>query len=141
MSIKLKLMSFPYLFFDLALVFGGNDANCGTWMDKMGSSEKSKTKGVPSSPRDGSAVELVGLQASVLRFLERSPDYPYKSVERINTNSGVVVTWTFKEWAEKIEQNFERYFFVSETDTNPLVHKKCIYKDTVGLSWLKVFVK
>lgn len=107
-------------------------------MDKMGSSEKSKTKGIPASPRDGSAVELVGLQASVLRFLERSPDYPYKSVERTNASSDVAITWTFKEWAEKIEKNFERYFFVSDTDTNPLVHKKCIYKDTVSLARLKV---
>lgn len=117
----------------LVLVFGGNDANCGTWMDKMGSSEKAKTKGIPSSPRDGSAVELVGLQASVLRFLEKSSDYPFKSVERRNPNSNATITWTFKEWADKIEQNFEKYFFVSENDPNPLVHKKNIYKDTVSV--------
>lgn len=97
----------------------------------MGSSEKAKTKGVPSSPRDGSAVELVGLQASVLRFLEKCSDYPYKTVERKNTNNNGIVNWTFKEWAEKIEKNFERYFYVSENDSNPLVHKKRIYKDTV----------
>lgn len=97
-------------------------------MDKMGSTEKAKIKGVPSSPRDGSAVELVGLQASVLRFLEKCSNYPYKSVERKNPNS----TWTFREWAEKIEKNFEKYFFVSESDTSPLVHKKNIYKDTVS---------
>jgi glycogen debranching enzyme len=114
------------------LVFGGNDANCGTWMDKMGSSEKAKTKGVPSSPRDGTAIELVGLQASVLRFLENCPDYPHKSVERKNQNSNTVINWSFKEWAEKVEKNFEKYFFVSETDTSPLVHKKNIYKDTVS---------
>lgn len=115
----------------MLLVFGGNDANAGTWMDKMGSTEKAKTKGVPSSPRDGSAVELVGLQASVLRFLERSPDYPYKSVERKNSNNNTTVSWSFKEWAERIEQNFEKFFFVSENDQNPLIHKRKIYKDTV----------
>lgn len=97
----------------------------------MGSSEKAKTKGVPSSPRDGSAIELIGLQASVLRFLERTADYPYKSVERKNASSDVAISWTFKEWAEKIEQNFEKFFFVSENDQSPLVHKKQIYKDTV----------
>lgn len=100
-------------------------------MDKMGSSVKAKNKGVPSSPRDGSAVELVGLQASVLRFLEKSPDYPYKSVERKNANSDTITTWTFKEWADKIEKNFEKFFYVSQTDTSPLAHKRGIYKDSV----------
>ena len=98
----------------------------------MGSSEKAKTKGVPSSPRDGSAVELVGLQASVLRFLDESSDYPYKCVERKNANSNDVINWTFNEWATRVERNFEKFFWVSESDTSPLVHKKSIYKDTVG---------
>lgn len=117
---------------ETGFVFGGNDANCGTWMDKMGSSEKAKNKGIPSSPRDGSAVELVGLQASVLRFLEKSSDYPYKSVERINANGSGTTKWSFKEWAERIENNFERYFYVSENDKSPLAHKRQIYKDTVS---------
>jgi glycogen debranching enzyme len=104
--------------------------NKGTWQDKLGSSEKAGNKGVPSTPRDGSAIELVGLQAGVLRFLEKCSEYPYKSVERKNTNE-TTTTWTFKEWAEKIEQNFEKYFYVDENDTSSLVHRKKIYKDTV----------
>lgn len=116
------------------LVFGGNDANCGTWMDKMGSSEKARNKGVPSTPRDGSAVELVGLQASVLKFLDSCKDYPYKSVER-NLSTGPNLTWTFKEWSDRIERNFEKYFFVSEYDNNPSVHKRMIYKDTVSAEY------
>lgn len=100
----------------------------------MGSSGKARNKGVPSTPRDGSAVELVGLQASVLRFLEKCSDYPQKSVERKNFNTGELTTWTFKEWAEKIEQNFEKHFFVDESDTSPSVHKKKIYKDTVSIN-------
>lgn len=101
-------------------------------MDKNGSSEKARNKGIPSTPRDGSAVELVGLQASVLRFLENCSVYPHKSVERKNFNTGTVTKWTFKEWAEKIEQNFEKYFYVDEHDTNPSIHKRSIYKDTVS---------
>lgn len=120
---------------DTGFVFGGNEYNCGTWMDKMGSSEKAGNRGRPSTPRDGSAVELVGLQMASLRFLEKMSNekiIPHKSVERTSKN-GTKTIWTYREWADKIKANFEKNFYVGNDD-GPLVNKKGIYKDTVGAS-------
>lgn len=125
---------------ETGFVFGGNEYNCGTWMDKMGSSEKAGTKGKPASPRDGSAVELVGLSKAVVNWLDemysKGRFYPYDGVECLYDNT-ITLKWTWKRWASIIQSNFEKYFYIplDGKDPNPkLINRKGIYKDTVGAS-------
>ena len=114
---------------ETGFVFGGNEWNCGTWMDKMGSSAKAGNKGKPCSPRDGSAVELVGLLYSVTSWLhqvEAAGQWPYQGV-----NDGEL-SWSWREWSQKILENFEAHFWIGVESREPLVHRRNIYKDSVG---------
>ena len=108
-------------------VYGGNRWNCGTWMDKMGSSELAGNKGHPGSPRDGSAIELVGLSRATIRWLIEMIDqnvYPYKD-QRAN----------LEDWSRKIDENFEKEFWIDQTDhSNHFINRRNIYKDTINSS-------
>ena len=48
-------------------VVGGNEWNCGTWMDKMGSKE-GKNRGYPATSRYGANIEINALALAVLKF-------------------------------------------------------------------------
>jgi glycogen debranching enzyme len=117
-------------------VFGGNRFNAGTWMDKMGSSVRAGNNGLPATPRDGSAVELVGLSRYALEFLiraNRDGKYPYDGVQ---IDSNRKLTWL--EWAQKIDANFEKHYWVGQdTNDSPHINKRNIYKDTLksSLPW------
>ncbi|CAG2116623.1 unnamed protein product [Medioppia subpectinata] len=121
---------------ETGFVFGGNEHNCGTWMDKMGSSQKAGNKGRPSTPRDGSAVELIGLSKSVVTFLAELSDkkqYPFSGVTESDGKE-----FSFKEWSLKIKDNFEKYFHISADSDDKLINRRLIYKDTFGatIEWM-----
>jgi len=117
------------------LVFGGSQFNCGTWMDKMGESEKAGSKGVPGTPRDGAAIEITGLLYSTLTWVSRLHRGGEYKLSGIKTASGQNIS--FEEWASKIQQNFERCYYVPVDpkedalyDINSfLVNRRGIYKD------------
>ncbi|XP_030351609.1 glycogen debranching enzyme isoform X3 [Strigops habroptila] len=126
---------------ETGFVFGGNRFNCGTWMDKMGESDRARNKGIPATPRDGSAVEIIGLCKSAVRWLlELSGKnvFPFRGVTV--KRHGREETIAYDEWNRKIQEHFERLFFVSENPADPnekhpnLVHKRGIYKDSYGAS-------
>ena len=84
--------------------------------------------------RDGSAIELVGLSKATVRWLaelNRREIYPHSGVKVHDS------TITFAQWSEKIQTNFERFFWIGQKwdcqDAHPeLIHQRCIYKDTYG---------
>lgn len=120
------------------LVHGGSRFNCGTWMDKMGESERAGNKGFPGTPRDGAAVELQGLLKSTLRFvngLNKRGLFKYDSVTKGDGNKILL-----SDWEKLIQQNFEKCFFVpkdpsqdSDYNVKPeIINRRGIYKDLYG---------
>ena len=97
-------------------IYGGNKWNCGTWMDKMGSSDKAHNKGHPATPRNGADCEIIGLLYYTLVHLDnlhKNGKYPFNEVK---LNSGRNLTYS--EWAKKIQNNFENYFFIEKRNNN-----------------------
>lgn len=116
-------------------VHGGNQHNCGTWMDKMGESERAGSKGVPGTPRDGAAVEIIGLLYSALRWLSQLSGEGKFGASSAKKADGTEISYA--DWAALIQANFERCFYVPvspEDDAkhvvNPaIVSHRGIYKD------------
>ncbi|KAH8116274.1 glycoside hydrolase family 13 protein [Phellopilus nigrolimitatus] len=122
-------------------ILGGNKYNCGTWMDKMGESTKAGTKGTPGTPRDGAPVEITGLLASTLIWLDelsRAGKFPFRGVQAEVEGRRQLVT--YRAWAGLIKTNFETYYHVpadpaddAKYHVNPdLINRRGIYKDVYG---------
>ncbi|KAF4500951.1 Glycogen debranching enzyme [Fusarium agapanthi] len=117
------------------IIFGGNQFNCGTWMDKMGESERAGSKGIPGTPRDGAAIEITGMLYSTLDWLaglHENGKYAYTGVDK--SEGGSI---SLADWAGLLKANFERCYYVpispeedSKYDVNtPIVNRRGIYKD------------
>lgn len=124
-----------YVDWDNGLIFGGSQFNCGTWMDKMGESEKAGNKGVPGTPRDGAAIEINGLLKSSLSFVNKMRSQNFFKFDEVETQDGNTIS--FEQWEKLVANNFERAYFIpenpdddSEFDVNPkLINRRGIYKD------------
>lgn len=120
---------------ETGIIFGGNQHNCGTWMDKMGESPKAGSKGVPGTPRDGAPVEITGLAYSTLVWLAHLHKEGKHQYDGVKNSEGEKIL--FADWAAKIEKNFERCYYVpleptedSHYDVNStIVNRRGIYKD------------
>ncbi|KAK8807354.1 hypothetical protein WA158_004113 [Blastocystis sp. Blastoise] len=125
-------------------IHGGNIYNCGTWMDKMGSSWNTN-KGEPATSRDGAPIEVTCLLASALRWLvqmNKSGHFPYNGVEYSRDNT--VIQLKYEDWLEKIYNHFNEYYYIptieEEQNNNGeifvlnhnLVNNRGIYKDVYG---------
>lgn len=92
-------------------IVGGSINNCLTWMDKMGSSERAKTKGCPATSRNGAPVELVGL----LKFCLDSYNKLFEEGHiKFNTVTIDDKVFKFTEWSQQIQENFEKWFWIPE---------------------------
>ena len=87
-------------------LFGGNEYNAGTWINKMNQNTK-----LPSTPRCGSNIEIVALSFAFLEWFSIQP-------ERLE----------FLQWKTIIQTNFMHHFYAPELgyfyDTLPLSNTK-----------------
>jgi len=117
------------------IIFGGSQYNCGTWMDKMGESERAGSKGVPGTPRDGAAVEITGLTYSALKWVAELHEAGQYASSGVQTSEGDHIS--FQEWADRIKAHFERCYWIPvdpkddlDKEVDPkIINRRGIYKD------------
>lgn len=117
------------------IIYGGNEWNCGTWMDKMGDSAKAGNKGHPGTSRDGAPVEITGLLYSALHWVDGLKAAGKFKYDGITKPDGSLIT--YGAWATLIRNSFEHHYYIptdpakfGEYDVNPkIINRKGIYKD------------
>ena len=86
---------------DTGFVFGGNKWNCGTWMDKMGSSSNAGNRGTPATPRDGGSVELQGLMFACVNWLANTFSEQLFPVAGVQLEG--LIIWISNFWMLKLK--------------------------------------
>ncbi|ORZ29735.1 hypothetical protein BCR44DRAFT_1447957 [Catenaria anguillulae PL171] len=138
-----------FIDWNTGFVCGGNQFNCGTWMDKMGDSHKAGNAGLPATPRDGAAVELQGLLSSCLDWLASLYDEGVVSSSGVNAAGPLnrLVTWS--EWSQMLRKSFDLHFYIPSLEEQAdyeargakvhgsLLQRRGIFKDTVGASYAR----
>ncbi|KXT15042.1 hypothetical protein AC579_4873 [Pseudocercospora musae] len=117
------------------IIYGGNEWNCGTWMDKMGDSVKAGNKGHPGTSRDGAPVEITGLLYSALHWVDGLHGAGKFKFDGVKTSEGKHIS--YGQWASLIKESFEHHYYVPadnsqwhQYDVNPaIVNRRGIYKD------------
>eukprot|EP00055_Hartaetosiga_balthica_P015001 m.85733 g.85733 ORF g.85733 m.85733 type:complete len:1526 (-) comp8753_c0_seq2:1876-6453(-) len=129
---------------DTGFIFGGSHNNCGTWMDKMGSSEKAGNKGIPATPRDGADVEIIGLAYSTISWIANLQEKGSFPTTDLTFENGT--NWTCEEWSNTIKASFEKHFYIPTHEDmkkagymkfnidEALVNRRGCYKDSFGSS-------
>ncbi|ODV91009.1 glycoside hydrolase family 13 protein [Tortispora caseinolytica NRRL Y-17796] len=120
---------------ETGMIFGGNQWNCGTWMDKMGESERAGNKGWPGTPRDGAAIEITGLLKSTLRWLSDMNAEGKFSTSEVKKSTGEKIS--FSKWNDTLQKSFEHCYYIPvdpahdhEYDIETgIVNRRGIYKD------------
>lgn len=85
--------------------------------------------GIPATPRDGAAVEIIGLLKSTLRFVTSLPSsiFDYKIADE-------TTGFTYDAWNSSVQKSFESVYYVSGPDEglqNPAIDQRLINRTQI----------
>ena len=55
-------------------------------------------------------------------------------IDQLKKGSSGKTKLLFTDWLNKIDENFEKQFWIDETNSSEYVHRRFIYKDTINSS-------